>query len=128
MLVALGAMPMVHPLSLGMLGMHVARRTNFVLQKADLLTVPGVRFDDRTISKTEQFCLNAAIFHVEIDHTELGNVGQANVALHAEVGQLLQQLLLLIQAKPHTEWLGIVNGLRREFPFNMPNAPHPLSR
>ncbi len=55
-LMALGAMPVEHPLSLGMLGMHAARSTNFILQEADLLIVLGARFDDRAIGKTEQFC------------------------------------------------------------------------
>ncbi|MGV8750601.1 acetolactate synthase large subunit, partial [Pseudomonas aeruginosa] len=82
--------PVEHPLSLGMLGMHAARSTNFILQEADLLIVLGARFDDRAIGKTEQFCPNAAIIHVDIDRAELGKVKQANVAIHADVGQVLQ--------------------------------------
>jgi thiamine pyrophosphate-dependent acetolactate synthase large subunit-like protein len=60
-LMALGMLPKAHPLSLGMLGMHGARSTNFILQEADLLIVLGARFDDRAIGKTEQFCPNAKI-------------------------------------------------------------------
>ncbi|MFC0228664.1 acetolactate synthase large subunit [Serratia aquatilis] len=126
-LMALGAMPVEHPLSLGMLGMHAARSTNFILQEADLLIVLGARFDDRAIGKTEQFCPNAKIIHVDIDRAELGKVKQANIAIHADVGQVLQQLLPLIEAQPRSEWLKIVNDLRREFPFNMPNVDDPLS-
>lgn len=48
-------------LSLGMLGMHGVRSTNYILQEADLLIVLGARFDDRAIGKTEQFCPNAKI-------------------------------------------------------------------
>ncbi len=40
-LMALGMLPKAHPLSLGMLGMHGARSTNFILQEADLLIVPA---------------------------------------------------------------------------------------
>lgn len=40
-LMALGAMPTDHPLSLGMLGMHAARSTNLILQQSDLLIVLG---------------------------------------------------------------------------------------
>lgn len=126
-LMALGAMPVEHPLSLGMLGMHAARSTNFILQEADLLIVLGARFDDRAIGKTEQFCPNAAIIHVDIDRAELGKVKQANVAIHADVGQVLQQLLPQIDTQPRSEWLSTVNDLKREFPFNMPNADDPLS-
>ena len=126
-LMALGAMPVQHPLSLGMLGMHAARSTNFILQEADLLIVLGARFDDRAIGKTEQFCPNASIIHVDIDRAELGKVKQANIAIHADVGQVLQQLLPQIEAQPRSEWLSTVNDLKREFPFSMPNAEDPLS-
>lgn len=50
-----------------MLGMHGVRSTNYILQEADLLIVLGARFDDRAIGKTEQFCPNAKIIHVDID-------------------------------------------------------------
>ncbi len=40
-LMALGMLPKAHPLSLGMLGMHGARSTNYILQEADLLIVMG---------------------------------------------------------------------------------------
>ncbi|KEY57610.1 acetolactate synthase large subunit [Serratia sp. DD3] len=126
-LMALGAMPVEHPLSLGMLGMHAARSTNFILQEADLLIVMGARFDDRAIGKTEHFCPNAKIIHVDIDRAELGKVKQANIAIHGDVNQVLQQLLPLIEAQPRSEWLRIVNDLKREFPLNMPNVENPLS-
>ncbi|AHG21182.1 acetolactate synthase catalytic subunit [Chania multitudinisentens RB-25] len=126
-LMALGAMPVEHPLSLGMLGMHAARSTNFILQEADLLIVLGARFDDRAIGKTEQFCPNADIIHVDIDRAELGKVKQANIAIHGDVGQVLQQLLPQIEAQPRSTWLKIVNDLKCEFPFNMPNVDDPLS-
>ena len=38
-LMALGMLPKAHPLSLGMLGMHGVRSTNYILQEADLLIV-----------------------------------------------------------------------------------------
>ncbi|MFN6886369.1 acetolactate synthase large subunit, partial [Proteus mirabilis] len=52
-LMGLGLMPPTHPLYLGMLGMHAARSTNFILEEADLLIVLGARFDDRAIGKAE---------------------------------------------------------------------------
>lgn len=126
-LMALGVMPMEHRLSLGMLGMHAARSTNFILQEADLLIVLGARFDDRAIGKTEQFCPNAKIIHVDIDRSELGKVKQAHVAIHGDVGQVLRQLLPLIEAQPRSGWLNMVTDLQREFPFSMPNVNDPLS-
>ncbi|MEC5317435.1 acetolactate synthase large subunit [Brenneria populi subsp. brevivirga] len=126
-LMALGAMPADHPLSLGMLGMHAARSTNLVLQQADLLIVLGARFDDRAIGKAEQFCPQAGIIHIDIDPAELGKIRQPHVALHADVAQALDQLLPLVEPRRRAVWLDAVSALRREFPFNMPDADNPLS-
>ncbi|QTF07086.1 acetolactate synthase large subunit [Brenneria izadpanahii] len=126
-LMALGAMPADHPLSLGMLGMHAARSTNLILQQADLLIVLGARFDDRAIGKAEQFCPQAGIIHIDIDPAELGKIRQPHVALNADVAQALEQLLPLIEPRRRGVWLDAVNALQREFPFNMPDADNPLS-
>ncbi len=92
-LMALGMLPKAHPLSLGMLGMHGVRSTNYILQEADLLIVLGARFDDRAIGKTEQFCPNAKIIHVDIDRAELGKIKQPHVAIQADVDDVLAQLI-----------------------------------
>ncbi|MBP2857352.1 acetolactate synthase large subunit [Dickeya oryzae] len=126
-LMALGAMPVDHPLSLGMLGMHAARYTNMILQQSDLLIVLGARFDDRAIGKAEEFCPDARVIHIDIDPAELGKIRQPHVALHADVAQALEQLLPLVERQPRTEWLEQVRALQRDFPFNMPNADDPLS-
>ena len=70
-LMALGAMPVDHPLSLGMLGMHGARCTNMALEECDLLIAVGARFDDRATGKVAAFCPRAKIIHIDIDHSEL---------------------------------------------------------
>ena len=126
-LMALGTIPASHPLSLGMLGMHGARSTNYILQEADLLIVMGARFDDRAIGKTEQFCPNAKIIHVDIDRAELGKIKQAHIAIRGDVGEVLEQLLPKIDAQPRKSWLQQVAGLQQEFPFNMPGADNPLT-
>lgn len=126
-LMALGALPAKHPLSLGMLGMHGARSTNYILQEADLLIVMGARFDDRAIGKTEQFCPNAKIIHVDIDRAELGKIKQAHIAIRGEVGEVLEQLLPKVDAQTRKPWLQQVAGLQQEFPFSMPGTDNPLT-
>ncbi|WP_395489439.1 acetolactate synthase large subunit [Cedecea davisae] len=125
-LMALGTIPARHPLSLGMLGMHGARSTNFILHEADLLIVLGARFDDRAIGKTEEFCPNAKIIHVDIDRAELGKIKQAHVAIRGDVGEVLRQLTPQTKALPRGEWLQTVANLQREFPFAMPGEDNPL--
>ncbi|MBA0183899.1 acetolactate synthase large subunit [Pectobacterium versatile] len=126
-LMALGTMPVDHPLSLGMLGMHAARSTNLILQQADLLIVLGARFDDRAIGKAEQFCPNASIIHIDIDPAELGKIRQPHVAINADVAQALDQLLPHIAPQQRDVWRTTVRGLQQEFPFSMPGADDPLS-
>jgi len=126
-LMALGMLPKAHPLSLGMLGMHGARSTNFILQEADLLIVLGARFDDRAIGKTEQFCPNAKIIHVDIDRSELGKIKQPHVAIQGDVAEVLAQLIPQIEAQPRDEWRQLVADLQREFPCAIPQESDPLS-
>lgn len=126
-LMALGAMPTDHPLSLGMLGMHAARSTNLILQQSDLLIVLGARFDDRAIGKAEQFCPDASIIHIDIDAAELGKIRQAHVGLHADVGEALTQLLPLIEPQKREKWHQTVSELQQTYPFRMPGADDPLS-
>ncbi|MDR0805839.1 MAG: acetolactate synthase large subunit [Enterobacteriaceae bacterium] len=126
-LMALGAIPTDHPLSLGMLGMHGARSTNLTLQETDLLVVLGARFDDRAIGKASQFCPNAKIIHVDIDRAELGKIRRPDITIHADVNQVLQQILPQVDAQPRTEWLNTVKQFKQQYPFNMPEADNPLS-
>ncbi|EEJ8051597.1 acetolactate synthase large subunit [Salmonella enterica subsp. enterica serovar Typhimurium] len=123
----LGMLPKAHPLSLGMLGMHGARSTNFILQEADLLIVLGARFDDRAIGKTEQFCPNAKIIHVDIDRAELGKIKQPHVAIQADVDDVLAQLIPHIEAQPREAWHQLVADLQQEFPCSIPQENNPLS-
>lgn len=121
-LMALGTMPSDHPLALGMLGMHGARFTNYILEESDLLIVLGARFDDRAIGKAEQFCPNAAIVHVDIDAAELGKIKQPHVGIHGDVAKVLDQLLPLVQVQLRKPWLARVSELRRDHPLQMPGV------
>ncbi|EIF1544955.1 acetolactate synthase large subunit [Salmonella enterica] len=109
------------------LGMHGARSTNFILQEADLLIVLGARFDDRAIGKTEQFCPNAKIIHVDIDRAELGKIKQPHVAIQADVDDVLAQLIPHIEAQPREAWHQLVADLQQEFPCSIPQENNPLS-
>ncbi|EHN8922998.1 acetolactate synthase large subunit [Enterobacter asburiae] len=126
-LMALGMLPKAHPLSLGMLGMHGARSTNYILQEADLLIVMGARFDDRAIGKTEQFCPNAKIIHVDIDRAELGKIKQPHVAIQGDVAEVLAQLIPQTDAADRADWRLLVADLQREFPGAIPTEGDPLS-
>ncbi len=126
-LMALGAMPMDHPLSIGMLGMHGARYTNYVLEEADLLICVGARFDDRAIGKAAQFCPKARIIHVDIDPSEIHKIKTAHVAITADVGQALEALLPRVKVTLRKRWLSHVESLKSRFPLQMPGEDEPRS-
>ena len=126
-LMGLGAMPVDHELSLGMLGMHGARYTNYALEEADLLIVLGARFDDRAIGNADKFCPKAAIVHIDIDPAELGKIRRPNVAIHGDVARVLSQLSALIQTNPRRQWVERVNDLKKQHPLALPGVEDPCS-
>ena len=126
-LMGLGAMPIDHPLSVGMLGMHAARYTNFVLEESDLLICVGARFDDRAIGKAAQFCPGARIIHIDIDPSELHKIKAAHVAINGDVGRVLEALLPRIKVKLRKRWLSHVESLKTRFPMQMPGLDDPRS-
>jgi acetolactate synthase-1/2/3 large subunit len=67
----LGALPTMHPLNLGMLGMHGSRAANLAVQDADLLIVVGARFDDRATGKLAEFAPHARVVHMDVDACEI---------------------------------------------------------
>jgi acetolactate synthase-1/2/3 large subunit len=96
-LMALGAMPVDHPLSLGMLGMHGARYTNLALDECDLLIAIGARFDDRATGKVAAFCPKAKIIHIDIDPAELDKIKNAHIGIQSDVQEALNKLLPLVK-------------------------------
>ena len=124
-LMALGAMPMDHPLSIGMLGMHGARYTNFVLEEADLLVCIGARFDDRAIGRAASFCPKAKIVHIDIDRSELHKIKNAHVALHSDVTTALEALLPRVKVTLRKRWLSHVESLKLRFPMQLPGVEDP---
>jgi acetolactate synthase-1/2/3 large subunit len=126
-LMALGALPATHELSLGMLGMHAARSTNYVLEEADLLIALGARFDDRATGKVAQFCPKAQIIHVDIDASELDKIKTAHVGIIGDVNAVLAAMLPQVAGNPRRAWLDRVAELKRRHPL-VSCEPHELIR
>ena len=126
-LMALGAMPMDHPLSIGMLGMHAARYTNYVLEEADLLICVGARFDDRAIGKAAQFCPNAKIIHIDLDPSELNKIKTVHVAINGDVSAVLEALLPRVKVMLRKRWLSHVQSQKTRFPLQMEGSEDPRS-
>ena len=121
-LMGLGAVPVGHPLSLGMLGMHGARCTNLALEECDLLIAAGVRFDDRATGKVAAFCPDARVVHVDVDPAEIGKIRSADVGIVGDVRQVFEALLPMVATDLRSDWLDRVTELKRHDPLATPGA------
>jgi len=103
----LSAMPIDHPLSLGMMGMHGTVEANRAVMNADLIISFGMRFDDRVTGKLSEYAKNADVIHVEIDPSELDKNVATSVAINADVARTLHVMLHdpELTSKPRRRWL-----------------------
>lgn len=129
-LMGLGNFPIDNPLFLGMLGMHGARYTNLLLNKADLLLAFGVRFDDRAIGNVNKFCPDAEIIHVDIDDAEIDKIKKSHLSICGDVQSVLNKIITLIEKNERKDWLGYIEDLKREKPMVFPSKDkyfHPIN-
>ena len=112
----LSAMPVDHPLSMGMVGMHGTVEANRALLNADLIISFGMRFDDRVTGNLAAFAVDADVIHVEIDPSEIDkNVG-TSVAINADTAEALKLLEKdpELVSKPRRHWFEQIDTWRAE--------------
>ncbi len=102
-LLAKGTIAHDNPYYLGMLGMHGFYHSNMAMHEADLILNIGSRFDDRIVGRYDVFGKNATIIHIDIDRAELNKVVCADIAVHSDALQFLEQML----SHPELETLDI---------------------
>ncbi|MDD8059909.1 MULTISPECIES: acetolactate synthase 2 catalytic subunit [Shewanella] len=104
---------------LGMLGMHGGKGANLAVQECDLLIVVGARFDDRVTGRLASFASNAKVLHLDIDAAELGKLRQAEVAIAADLRQVLPALTAAVKGKVAiNQWQAEVDALARQHQWN----------
>jgi len=112
----LSALPVDHPLSLGMVGMHGTVEANRALLNSDLIISFGMRFDDRVTGNLATFGIDAKVIHVEIDPSEIDKNVKTSVAVNADVNQALTLLAKdpELIAKPRRLWFENIDNYRAE--------------
>ena len=110
-LMGLGALPVGHPLSLGLLGMHGARATNLAMAECDLLLAVGARFDDRATGLASAFCPLARVIHIDIDPREMGRLRGVEVALAGDARRVLEQLAERVRPRRRAAWRARIERL-----------------
>jgi acetolactate synthase-1/2/3 large subunit len=126
-LMALGVMPPDDPLFMGMLGMHAAQGTNFLLEEADLLIAIGARFDDRATGKVAEFCPQATIAHIDVDAAEIGKIKPAFLGLVGDAADILRRLLDRLPPQHRPAWRARAAELQTAHPLrHAPRTQYPL--
>ncbi|MCO5215068.1 MAG: biosynthetic-type acetolactate synthase large subunit [Thermomicrobiales bacterium] len=109
-LLGLGAMDEMHPLAIGMMGMHGHRRANRALDECDLLINFGARFDDRATGNLSGFAPNARVIHVDIDPAEIGKNVKTAVPVVGDIKEVLKLLTPEVKAGDHSAWRTWIEG------------------
>jgi acetolactate synthase-1/2/3 large subunit len=109
-LMALGAFPSDHPLSMGMLGMHGGYAPNMAVYNSDLLVAVGARFDDRVTGKVDLFAPQAEIVHVDIDPSSISK----NIKVHIPIVGDCKRVLTRLHEHLLEEGAGQRNDVLRE--------------
>jgi acetolactate synthase-1/2/3 large subunit len=123
----LGAIPVEHPLSLGLVQRGGTYQANHSCRQADVLLALGVRFDDRTSSSWLQgysFTIPPTrLIHVDIDPEEIGRNYPVALGLMADVRTFLRQLLAELDRRGHNpgptgasrKWLAEIDTYRAKW-------------
>ena len=124
-LLAKGAFPDSHPLSVQMPGMHGSKYANWTIHRSDLLITVGARFDDRVTGKLDAFAPGAKIIHFDIDPAEVSKNRLADVSLVGDLRTTLPALRDAVivrkdnaaRVEAQGEWLRDVQSWKRDNPF-----------
>ncbi len=122
-----GAIPEVHPMSTGSIGMHGNPAANRLLSESDVLLAVGTRFSDRATANTDSFAADAKKIHIDVDPAEIGKnidvdvpiVGDAKTSLsvlHAALERKLQKKEGAAWVKRVKEVKEKLSPLMREIP------------
>ena len=98
-LMGLGIYPASHKRFLGMLGMHGTYQANMAMHNSDLIIAIGARFDDRITNKPSKFAPHANVIHLDVDHSSVSKIIEANIAVFGQVKNSLQLMKETLIAK-----------------------------
>ncbi len=129
-LMALGAFPGEHPLSMGMMGMHGTYWANMAVHYSDLVIAVGARFDDRVTGKVSEFCPHAKVIHIDIDPTSIRKNVHVDVPIVGDCKRVLRELNQMLRASVNGElkelrkpWWDQIHEWQRAHPLSYQQDP-----
>ena len=115
-----GAISEMHPLSVGMLGMHGTAYANKAVINCDLIMAIGARWDDRITGKVSEFCTDATKIHIDIDPAEFGKIIQPDVSVNGDAAEVLAELIPLVDKLDTSAWLKKIENWKIKYPLKFP--------
>ena len=115
-----GAISEMHPLSVGMLGMHGTAYANKAVINCDLIMAIGARWDDRITGKVSEFCPDATKIHIDIDPAEFGKIIQPDVSVNGDAAEVLAELIPLVDKLDTSAWLKQIENWKIKYPLKFP--------
>jgi len=115
-----GAFSELHPLSVGMLGMHGTAYANKAVINCDLIMAIGARWDDRITGKVSEFCTDATKIHIDIDPAEFGKIIQPDVSVNGDAAEVLAELIPLVDKLDTSAWLKKIENWKIKYPLKFP--------
>ena len=115
-----GAISEMHPLSVGMLGMHGTAYANKAVINCDLIMAIGARWDDRITGKVSEFCPDATKIHIDIDPAEFGKIIQPDVSVNGDAAEVLAELIPLMDKLDTSVWLKKIENWKIKYPLKFP--------
>jgi acetolactate synthase-1/2/3 large subunit len=103
-ILGLSALETIHPLNVGMLGMHGNYGPNMLTNECDVLIAIGMRFDDRVTGRLDRYAKQAKVIHLDIDPSEIDKNVKADVPVWGDCKETIPMITALLDEKQHESW------------------------
>jgi acetolactate synthase-1/2/3 large subunit len=121
-LMALGAFPGTHILSLGMPGMHGTATANKAILECDFILSLGARFDDRVAGVPGDFAAGAVKAHIDIDSAEINKRVEVDYYIHGDLKEALQAIIPFVESKDRSEWVNHLEEYKNRYPLEFEDS------
>ena len=113
-IMAKGAIPEDHPLSLGIIGMHGRESARQAFVESDVILAVGTRFSDRSASGQSELPMTTKIIQIDIDPGEAGKSARTQVRLVGDAKKALTQIIQgLASQRDESAWTQRIRDIRK---------------
>lgn len=111
------SVPTVHPLVMGVAGMHGRPEANTALLESDVVLVVGARLSDRTVCDFNSFRKGRRIIHLDVDASEIGKNVNPDLSVIGDLRKILLAMVKLASGNiaRRDQFIGRLYEVRRRF-------------